>query len=400
MKWVFVIGVIAGVGCRHAGTPDAGIDAGTGDAGLVDSGVFVVAAHQPYPTMPWNGGPVLAQPNLVTVTYATDPNAGTREAFGDWVFTSQWYQAWRGEYGIGPGVHLGKVRLSGTPPSQIDETSAGALLLDALADGGLPTVSDGGVLYALYLPSGPTPTFQCRQVCEALGTDFIGGFHWEAERNGTKISFALIPTCGSGSNTESQGGVEFSASHELAEGITDPYPVSAVAYDIVDPSSPWNAIGGEVADLCSGQQIQEAGHTLQRIWSNASASDGGAPCIPALPEPFYSASATPTTAQTVLAGSFIDFDIQLWSAAPVGAWNLNAAIAPTPPCLGGVDAGVGPFTPSLSFVQYTGVNNGESRALEVVVPSNAPSGSSAVILIASARSQTDYSLWPLLVVVQ
>jgi hypothetical protein len=396
---LLVAGALALACCRPSSASDAGFDAGT-DGGVSDGGPFIIGPHQPYPTMPWNGGPVLTQPNLVTITYSTDPNSAAREAFGDWVFTSQWFAAWRDDYGVSGGSHLAKVRLSGAPPSQMDETSIGTMLLNALADGGLPTSMDGGVLYALYVPVGPSLTFQCHQVCESLGSDFVGGFHWEASQNGQKIAFAVVPTCTAAGITESQGQVDFSASHELAEAITDPFPLSNVGYDILDSSSPWNALGGEVGDVCSGQGVVESGHTLQRVWSNASASDGGAPCVPALPGAFYAASPTATSALNFVAGQAADVTIQGWSTALAPTWSLGAFVSPPAPCLGNVDAGSPSFTPSLNLTGLATINNNQSRALRIGVPASAPSGSSALVVIVSSQSATDFSLWPVLIQVQ
>jgi hypothetical protein len=390
----FIVGVVTFAACHPSSAPDAGIDSGG-----VDGGPFIVGPHQAYPSVPWNGGPVLTQPNLVTVTYATDPNAAARETFDDWVFASQWYATWRGEYGVGPGTHLAKVRWAGAPPLQLDETSVGSLLLDAIADGGLPAAADGGVLYAVYLPSGPALTFLCRQVCEPLGNDFVGGFHWEAERSGTKIAFAVVPTCSAGANVESLGQIEFSASHELAEAITDPFPNSSIGYAIADPASSWNALGGEVGDLCSGERIAESGHTLQRVWSNLSATDGGAPCVPAPAGPFYAASVTPSRLSYV-AGQAGDVTIQGWSTAPAAPWNLLAMVSPPAPCSGSVDAGAPTFTPTLDFTGLTTIANNGSRSLRVGVPVNAPSGSSALVLIVSSGSASDFTFWPLLIQVQ
>ncbi len=398
--WLCVAAIGGCTGCPSPASSDAGIDAGAADAGGGDAGPFVVGAQEPYPTVPWNGGSVLGQPNLVTITYDTDLNASTREAFDDWVLTSQWYQGWSGEYGVGPGTHIAKVHWSGSPPAQLDETTVGSMLLDAVTDGGLPWSPDGGTLYALYLPTGPTLTFFCRQVCDPVGTDFVGGYHWEAQRNGVQISYAVVPTCSGGGNTESQGQVEFSASHEIAEAATDPFPGSSPAYAFYDSTSPWAALGGEVGDLCAGEAIDEGGHHLQRVWSNNSAADGGAPCVPAFQEPYYSASATPTTIQSVVAGQYLDFTIQAWSSAPAQPWSLSTATLKPPPCIGAADAGIATFAPTLTWSGSVTVENGQTRSLRVGVPANAPSGSAAFLIVISSRGSSDFSFWPLLIEVQ
>jgi hypothetical protein len=366
------------------GLPDASADAGLPDAGGGDAGPFVVGAHQVYPVVPTNGGPVLASPKLVTVTFAADPQAGGREAFDDWVIGSQWYAAWSPEYGVMPATHLARARLNLTAPTSVTETSVGSMLLDLIADGGLPGPSAGDVLYEVYLPPGTSATFGGAPTCFLhLGVDFVAGFHWEATRGATRIPFAVVPYCADGGISESDGGVEFSASHELAEGCTDPFPLSATAYQLEDGSA-WSQLPGEVGDLCQAMQIDEAGHRLQRIWSNASAADGGAPCVPALPEPFYSASLTPQGPLSISAGSSSVLTVQGWSTSAVSDWSLTyRAFA----------HGVLPTV----TLDATVLNNGGTATATVSVPVGAPSGAQGLVFVYSSRSTTDISFWPVLI---
>jgi hypothetical protein len=388
-----------GVGCagQISNAPDAGSDSGSNsgsDAGMPDAsgtgtdGGFVVGSRISYPVMPSGSGVVLAAPNLVSVTYAVDTNAGTREALGDWMLASQWFATWRGDYGVGSGTHLAKVRLSGSPPATLDENGVGALLLGAIADGGLPSPTAAtDVLYAFYLPTGINMTFLGNAVCEQVGNDFLGGYHWEAQGNGQHIDFAVVPTCSSGNLTESVGNLEFSATHEFAEACTDPFPSSNPAYIMTDPTSPWTSLGGEVGDECHHLSGQESGHTYQTIWSISSAGKGGPPCVPWFAETFYGASATPAAIQTVPAGCSLSLTIQGWSLAPVAAWTLSA------------DSYSFGMTPALNLSADT-LNNGQTATLTVGVPAAATSGTSAFVFIRSSRSATDSTFWPALIRVQ
>src|SRR4051794_15933746 len=46
------------------------------------------------------GGPVLAKPKLVTITFSDDPHAASIEQLGDWVVGSSWLAS-ASEYGVG-----------------------------------------------------------------------------------------------------------------------------------------------------------------------------------------------------------------------------------------------------------------------------------------------------------
>jgi hypothetical protein len=384
-----LVGLLSAGGCSQG--PSSASDGGGGtDAGLptdagFDAGSWTPGPHQPYPAVPWHGGPTLQQPKLVTLTYATDPNAGLRGPFGDFLFTSEWFAAWRGDYSVGPGAQLATVQLDGGPAPDLDETSAGAVVVNAIASGAAPPPDAGDVFYMLYLPAGPSLTFGGNPVCEEVnGADFYGGYHWEAQYGAGSIPFAVIPTCKSGNVTESESHIEFSGSHEFAEACTDPFPSSNVAYEIQD-SSVWATLGGEVGDICNGLFGLEKGYSLQRVWSNSSAAQGNDPCLlPQVAEPYYAASLSPSATQMVAAGQSITLTVQGWSMAAVTDWTLS---------LNSTSMG---FEPSLQLGSTT-LNDSQTTTLVVTVPSTATSGSQALIFLLSERSTTDYSFWPELI---
>src|SRR5580698_11459314 len=63
------------------GHPDAG------DAGPTG---FPIAPHQPFPTVPKNGGPTITTPVLETLTYADDAHAADERGWAAWVVGSRW----------------------------------------------------------------------------------------------------------------------------------------------------------------------------------------------------------------------------------------------------------------------------------------------------------------------
>ena len=79
--WMLVL--LTGCGSSVSGAPDALVDApAPADA--------FAAVHDPFPQVPNQGGRVLANLELVTVTPAGYPYAAEVEAFGDWVVGSAW----------------------------------------------------------------------------------------------------------------------------------------------------------------------------------------------------------------------------------------------------------------------------------------------------------------------
>ncbi len=190
------------------------------------------------------------------------------------------------------------------------------------------------------------------------------------------------------------------ASHEIAEGATDPNDRS---YNLgTTPPLPWTrsvfrsyAPSGhvEVGDLCEGTRLREGdgGYSYQRIWSNAAAADGGDPCVPALPIAYYGLSGE----QEWYAGSPgtpLSIPLAGWSSAPTADWLVN-------PHWVNWTGGFSKLTPSdVSLTTSLGVpvigscndphpamNVGASATLRVTVPPAAASGDYVVFSVHSFR---------------
>lgn len=374
-------------GGSDAGTLDAGVDAGPVDAG------FPVGPHAAFPAVPDNGGPVLTHPRLVTVGFAIDPHLAAREQFVDWVVDSGWYGAWTPDYGVGPASVIAHVELPDHPTGQLSQTQIGSILADLISDGGVPSplLADGGrddVLYAFFFTPSTTEIFEGATSCGQFGTEIIGGFHWESTYQGTPFPFAVVPTCQFGTTVESDAQVEYSASHELAEAITDPFPQSAPAYGFPFGSA-WAYTDGEVGDLCEGPIITEDGHSLTRVWSNSSIAEGGSPCIPQPDDPFFAVSASTDTV-TVDAGDSVQLEVDGWSTGARDDWSVATLAYPN---------GRFGITPSASLSAST-VNNGQSVTLTITVPANASSGASGYVAVSAYTTTNDFIDWPVLVQVR
>ncbi len=249
-----------------------------------------------------NGGAVVASPVIVTVTWSPDPNAATYNAFGDAIGTSPYWSDINSEYGVGPATSgsANHVSITGALPAYFDDQDIDSYVEQHVGvDWPAQTAN---TMFALYLPAGPPfyvggpPDAGGQDVC----TTGIGGYHTES---GTKnYVYAIMPTCAG----QAVADTELAASHELDEMATDPHPdPQRVAWQGFDNNHLAmeffsGFLGDEVGDLCeiySGvrDSTDLMPYTVQRQWSNKSAKEGHAWCVPALPEPFYNTTFLPTT---------------------------------------------------------------------------------------------------------
>jgi hypothetical protein len=411
------VALAGAVGCSSPAasgnpSPDAGgsLDAALGDddagqgaeGGLdgagPDAAGFVEAPHAAFPQIPANGGPVLAAPKLVTITFAGYSQDAAMKSFGDWIVGSSWLSTTGKEYGVGPGTHAAHVVLNMAAPTQPSDLDTQALLEQKLQDGTLPSAdvdagADGGAgageyLYMLFYPPGTTAGSFLAGPSTCLdegGGHFLGGYHWETQSGPYHVAYAVIPTCSNGQTVEGASDLEISGSHELIEGATDPFPYTNTGYGLTDPADPWSFTGGEVADPCEEKTTTESGFAVQRVWSNAAAKAGGPPCIPVPPgEVLYDVSPSPNKTQLVAAGASVTFTLTGFSTAAVPPWNLQAWV------------GQSTFQPKLDLSSMK-IDNGGTATLKVTVPAHTASMGFADIFVTSWRSATDFNDWPLTV---
>jgi hypothetical protein len=115
--------------------------------------------------------------------------------------------------------------------------------------------------------------------------------------NGKPVAFAIIPRCGGAALDETT----FTASHELDEATTDPYPNNGAAFrGFRDEDVAWEIFlqhQDEVGDACEffddsqlapgDSSAALAKYTVQRQWSNASGAAGHDPCVPEFSNEVY-----------------------------------------------------------------------------------------------------------------
>ena len=247
-----------------------------------------------------NGGPVLAAPVIVTVTWSTDPDAPTYDALGDAIGATPYWQDINSEYGVGPATSgaANHVSITTPAPSEFADSDLDALVeANAGASWPAPTAN---TLYAVYLPPGTALYFGGPP--DAGGQDAcaqgVGGYHTESANK--NLVYGIMPHCSSFQTAD----VEDAASHELNEAATDPHTNTNPAYYGFDPDHLafefFNQWQDELGDACesfatANDSTDLVPYVVQRQWSNKSAAAGSQWCLPKIAEPFYNTTFLPTS---------------------------------------------------------------------------------------------------------
>ncbi|HUJ27979.1 MAG TPA: hypothetical protein VLW85_18285, partial [Myxococcales bacterium] len=286
---------------------------------LVACGGNSPPASAPLPTVVDMGGPKLTHPQLVSITYSDDGDAAALADFARWIVGSQWLAQVGADYGIGAGTVLATVALTTAAPDTTSDIAIVTSLYDGIDSGTLPTPAGGDfsdTLYMVHFPAHTTIKDPGQQSC----TDYLA-YHANARRNGREISYAVVATCPGGlANVGTLESREVAASHEFIEAATDAIPANNPGWLVSDPTSAWQTLGGEVADLCErgddSHDWVESGFTVQRIWSQSRAGKGE-PCIP-IPSPapvFFTLDASPPGLRRVAVGGTTRYQLAVHGSA-------------------------------------------------------------------------------------
>jgi hypothetical protein len=383
-------------GSLGTGGAGPGNDAGTVDAG----GSFDVAPHPSLPEVVDFGGPVLATPKVLPIVFGGDSQVADVKAFLDEVAASAYWRQTTSEYGVGTLTVLPVVTL---PTPQTSITDAALQSEIAVNTAGSPAPwgpPDPSVIYLFALPQGTIATDRNFACC----TDF-GGYHDETASGTAMVPYAVACVCPNAFPGWSALDIRTATmSHELIEAATDPFPRSAPALHVADDADvAWTLITeGEVGDMCAVAPdafILPAGakYVVQRTWSNAAASLGQQPCVPAPKAPPYFNSVP--VLDLVPFGGRQTRGVQI----PVGQSRTVAldlfSVGPTPKSwiltlynyedfFGG--------TPSLGFsLDKTSGHNGDVLQLTITaLQANAQVGASPFVVVStySAPSSADYQV--------
>ncbi|HSQ65031.1 MAG TPA: hypothetical protein VLM85_17530 [Polyangiaceae bacterium] len=402
------------------GGDDAGADVVADD--VMDASVAYPADHTPLPLVDYNGGRVIANPKVVTITFSNDDaTMVTRlQQFGDTITSTPWWSSITAEYCqqpgskpcIGPGTGGGHVVIADPPAaSYTDSSQGGASSIQdfikqhvtgtSTGDAGAGDAGDGGeggaaapdfpvpddnTLYAIYFPAGVSIDLDGSGSCNTFGAYHNTVMLPNATNQLIPVAYAIIPRC-----DVKEAVTTVSASHEIAEAATDPdIGVGQVGYYMLNQL--WAFAGGEVGDLCvsftgNSDTVVESTFTVQRSWSNLSAKASHDPCVPIPSGDVYFNSA-PRMQHIVLpkVGATAVIDIDAFSDAPTADWTLSA-----------VDfAAFQGQTPQLGFSFDTTTANNGTHVQLTVTETSAISGGQDGFVILSTQGQMRHT-WPVLV---
>lgn len=294
----------------------------------------------------FNGGHVLKSPTVVTVTWSGETNVDTFEKFGDALGPSDYWKAVTSEYGVGPATSGAQyhVRMTDTAPTTLKDSDIPNLVQQKLTatDGTqwpAPTSTD--FVYIIYIPTATTFNLQGREVCSSG----VGGYHDSTKVNGQNVAYAVIPQCGGLDEST------LSASHELAEAATDPFPQVNPGYVGFDEDhlaweffQQFQSEDGDACEFYRDSALQEPtlGFTVQRQWSNAAAKAGHNPCVPSNPAVKYfnvapleqedididlsqlGGNVMATKGYKIKVGETKKIPLGFYSDGPTGAWSISA----------------------------------------------------------------------------
>ena len=265
-------------------TTSTGSEGGAGGAGGAGE-TTTVGGLEP-PRLVDVGGPVMATPKVIAITYDSDSIQAGIDGFVAAVGSSTYWSTTTSEYGVGPLVALPPIHRTEVAPTNItDHAIVQELEINTQGANPLWGAADPNTHYLFVFPAGTT--VDSDGPCCGPGYD---AYHGEAVVAGVSISYSVVCECPGydGPALDLLQSTTAAISHELVEATTDPFTDSNPAYTQTDDAhAVWTLVtGGEAADLCEylvDPYLQPAGlsYTVQRSWSNAAAAAGDDPCVPA-----------------------------------------------------------------------------------------------------------------------
>ncbi len=288
----FVPYVPLGIQCHDTPYPDAGTvgldpippSEDAGDAGVDDDAGPALGPPQGVSY----GGPILAHPRVVPITYADDEYADQIEDFVGSIGCTDYWRQVVSEYGVGQLEMVTPVRLTTAAPASINDSQIASYIqrqIKAGAPGFVGYPKD--VIFAFYFPTTTTIELFGSESCSSFG-----GYHNSVHLlDGTTVAYAVMARC-----EDTIDELTGTSAHEFVEAVTDPNPETNPAYLMPDDAHIAFAFGagGELADLCTfygdAMYIPDGYFfTVQRSWSNKSIAAGHNPCVPVVPGGYVSA---------------------------------------------------------------------------------------------------------------
>ena len=358
-----------------------------------------------------NGGDVLKNPVIVTVTWPGDTAAPSFEEFGDKIGATDYWKQNVSEYGVGTAssgaanhVHIATAAPAAMSDQDLDTfvaTNAGS---PATSHWPAPT---NQTIYILYLSPSTSLQFGGQDAC-AQG---VGGYHQSTTVNGAEVAYAIVPRCTRGS-TPVVDETTMSASHELGEAATDPHPGAKagwvgfddnhLAYEFFQQFQSENGDACEFYKEAFYKEQAPFAFAVQRQWSNASAAAGHHPCVPVPPGAYFNTTPLeleditidltavqgPASQKTkgyhVKVGETKTFPIGFFSDADTGGpWSIRAV--ESNPVFGA------PKTSRLKVsVDKTSGQNGEKAFVTVTVTAAGKTKAELITIVSSNATGTHY----------
>ncbi len=383
---------------------DSGADAAPADAGdAAPSGPF--PAFKPdIGLMTSGGGSIVPTPNLVTVTWAIDPLGPALEDFDEKLGPSQYWSAVK-EYGVvSTTASPQHVVVPTAPPATWEDTDLENWLVTELQDpaSGWPA-PDANTVYVVYSPPSVQITTGGADICASNSAEHarlpVGPI--------PEVSFVL--TFGSCMwSTTLEDSYTAAAAITIAGAVTDPDYATWNGYD--NPHYAWQLFtngAGEIGLACAAYTNDyfrpgpDLPYAVGRLWSNASATAGHDPCVPAEPGPYY--SATPlgmksidvnvgssalaateviTKGYRIAPGKSGSFQVGLYSDGPTSPWSVQAV------------EGDGMNPPASSVLELStdrsSGNNGDRITVSVSVKRAPPGQTGVLMTVVSTQNQVQH----------
>ncbi|GAC1336281.1 MAG: hypothetical protein NVSMB23_00700 [Myxococcales bacterium] len=261
----------------------------------IDDGTHPAARRSGH--LSYYGGRVLSRAEVVAVFWSDAVPAALRDGAGPFykAALASSYVDWLSEYDTtidavdgsrGTGQHIGRGVLRQavtlhprTRAKTLTDAAVRKELTAQISAGALPRPG-AETLYMVHFPKGVQLELGGARSCAPGG---FCAYHSSFRRGGKEVDYAVLPDLGPGTGCETgcgRGANVFDnqtavASHELIEAITDPQV--GLGKGLAAPLAWYDAQGGEIGDLCNGQQGSLRAATgkvyaVQKEWSNAARS--------------------------------------------------------------------------------------------------------------------------------
>jgi len=349
---------------------------------------------QRLPRVTYQGGPLLLNPHIVSVTFAGDDPAiiDRLVSFSDTITHSDWWHQAVETYCtpsqdcVGEGGPADHLHVDAPLAAQVRDVDIDDLLIGLAGDRRFDT-AEPDLLLIVYLPAGV-------QLTEATSGGYCGdgprGYHRSVRIGNIKVAYAAVPRCGDLDATTT------TASHEILEAVTNPDPsMPGFALDRGSVSGGFTAAGAEPADPCGliTERLPQTiidGVTVHRVWSNRAAAGGHDPCQPATPgAPYRALVPDQPTVRLDHVGATTTIGLQAFSDQSVPAWATSALDL----------TGYQEHQHYLDIVlDAVTVTPGQKAELTITVRS-IPAHQSAVVALRSTFAGHTH-MWPLLVVMR